>query len=218
MICFKKIISTKHPLANEARIQQGRVLIDLRRYAEAEAALKPMLSSKAASTSLSTPVSNSQRRDAGILMADCLHRQGAGNSQKYKEAILIYDNLLQLKDTSLAKKNQFYFLRGQTLESMNRRSEALDSYYNVIAKANSPIDNESLELEWFWFYRCGFKALSMLEADKRWESAVKLARRIASFNGPRSEEASKRANNLAKQHMIWEEEKTPPQAIEVPNP
>ena len=45
----------------------------------------------------------------------------------------------------------------------------------------------------------------MLEADQRWEAAVKLARRIAAFKGPRAEEAEKRAINLANTHMIWEE-------------
>jgi len=206
---FKKIIQTKHPLATEARIQQSRVLIDLRSYSEAELVLKPILNSKTTSAS--------QRRDAGVLLADCLHRQGAGDPKKYAQAFNIYNELLKSNDIPLAKKNQFHFLQGQTLESMNRRAEALDSYYTVIANENTLAEKDTIEIEWFWFYRCGFKALSMLEADHRWESAVKLARRIATFNGPRSEEASKRAHNLAKQHMIWEEEKTPPQAIEVPN-
>ena len=45
----------------------------------------------------------------------------------------------------------------------------------------------------------------MLEREKRWSAAVKLARRIASFDGPRAEEATKRANSLAIKHMIWED-------------
>lgn len=206
---FQKIIDTKHPLASEARIQQSRVLIDLRRYPEAVVSLRPIMDSQTATAS--------QRRDAGVLMADCLHRQGAGDPKKYEHAIQIYDDLLSANDLPLAKKNQFHFLRGQTLESMNRRADALESYYSVITKVNPPSETGGIEIEWFWFYRCGFKALSILETDKRWEAAVKLARRIAAFEGPRSEEASKRAHNLAKQHMIWEEEKAPPQAIELPN-
>ena len=198
---FQKIIEAKQPLAEEARIQQSRVLIDLRRYQEAESTLKPLLTSK--------KISTAQHRDAGILMADCYHRQATNNPEKYaptkyEQAIAIYDGLLAVKDLPLAKSNRLHFLRGQTLESMNRRAEALDSYYNVIVKTNTPPDEAAPEIEWFWFYRCGFKALSMLEDDKRWDAAVKLARRIASFNGPRAEEASKRANNLAKKHMIWE--------------
>lgn len=206
---FQKIIDSKHDLATEARIQQSRLLIDLRRYDEAEVTLKPLVSSK----NTSPPVF----RDAGVLMADCLHRQASTDPKKYQQAIDIYKQLLTDKTLSLAWKNRINFLQGQTLESMNKRTEALKSYYGVIIQSRAPKTKEGYEVEWFWFYRCGFKALSILESQKRWEAAVNLARRIAAFDGPRAEEASKRAHNLAKQHMIWEEEKNPPQAIELPN-
>jgi len=194
---FKKIITPTHPLASEARIQQSRVLIDLRRYDEAIKSLTPLLSSKNTAPSI--------LRDAGVLMADCLHRQATTAPEKYQQAIDIYNQLLGDKTLPLAWKNRLHFLRGQTLERMGNRNEALKSYYSVIAKTYAPEEKSQHDIEWFWFYRCGFQALSMLESDQRWEAAVKLARRIATFNGPRAEEASKRANNLAKQYMIWED-------------
>ena len=40
---FQKIIDDKHPLSAEARIQQSRVLIDLRRYSQAEEALLSLI-------------------------------------------------------------------------------------------------------------------------------------------------------------------------------
>lgn len=205
---FQKIIDSKHALASEARIQQSRVLIDLRRYTEAEKSLKPLLDAK------DTPVP--LRRAAGVLMADCLHRQGAADSKKYEQAITIYNELLAAKDLPLAWKNRLHFLRGQTYESMARTSEAFVSYYDVIVRANAPPEGDAYKEEWRWFYRCGFKALSMLEADNRWEAAVKLARRIASFKGPRAEEAYKRAISLAKKHMIWED--VDPAAIPMKDP
>lgn len=195
---FQKIIDGNNPLANEARIQQSRVLIDLRRYDEAQKTLKPVLESAKTSVTL--------RRDAGILMADSLHRQASSDPQKYQQAVNIYDQLLAGEKLPLAWKNRLHFLRGQTLESMKRTDDALDSYYKVIIDKNAPKNPHGDEVEWFWFYRCGFKALSMLENQKRWEAAVKLAKRIATFDGPRAEEAYKRADNLAKTHMIWEEE------------
>ena len=82
---FPKIIDSSHPLSNEASIQQCRVLIDLRRYKEAEKNLTPLKKSKLASI----------RRDAGILLADCLHRQGTTDNKKYEEAINIYNTLLK---------------------------------------------------------------------------------------------------------------------------
>jgi tetratricopeptide (TPR) repeat protein len=195
---FQKIIDGEHThLADEARIQKGRVLIDLRRYEEAEACLEPLLKSKQTSISL--------RRSAGILMADCLHRQGPGNTANYDQAIGIYNQLLSENGIPLAWKNRIHFLRGQTYESMSQWAKAFGSYYDVIVGNYPAPSDQSHHEEWLWFYRCGFKALSMLEREQRWGAAVKLARRIASFDGPRAEEATQRANSLAKKHMIWEE-------------
>ena len=191
---FQKIIDDKHPLSTEARIQQSRVLIDLRRYSQAEEALTPLKDSKQAAI----------YHDANILLADCLHRQGATNSEKYDAAITIYNNLLT-GETSPSWNHRIHYLRGQTYESMKQKGKALDSYLDVILRADAKQPQLEKGEEWFWFYRCGFKALAMLESEKRWEPAVKLARRIASFKGPRAEEAEKRAINLAKTHMIWEE-------------
>jgi len=143
-------------------------------------------------------------------MADCLHRQGAAEPAKYEQAITIYDDLLAAQELPLAWKNRLHFLRGQTYESMNKTGKAFGSYYDVIIDGNTPTEGEPQEEEWLWFYHCGFKALAMLEREKRWEAAVKLARRIASFNGPRAEEAAKRANSLTKTHMIWEDILPPP--------
>lgn len=192
---FQALIDSKHSLAPEARIQQGRVLIDLRRYEEAEKTLAPLQQSD----------DQSVRRDAGVLLADCFHRQGSTDPAKYKKAVSIYKQLLDQKDLPRAWLNRLHFLRGQTYESMQLRGKALDSYLDVILRANVGRPGADQEEEWLWFYRCGFKALAMLEADRRWEAAVNLARRIASFKGPRAEEAAKRAINLAKTHMIWEE-------------
>jgi len=191
---FQNIIDGSHPLSAEARIQQSRILIDLRRYEEAEQALTPLKKSK------QSPI----RRDAVILLADCLHRQGATDSKKYEEAVAIYNDLLKEK-TPPAWNHRIHYLRGQTYEIMKLKGKALDSYLDVILRADTEQQQHDKSEEWFWFYRCGFKALAMLEADGRWEAAVKLARRIAAFKGPRAEEAEKRAINLAKTHMIWEE-------------
>ena len=192
---FQQIIDSKNTLANEARIQQSRILIDLRRYEAAEKTLTPLKKSEQASI----------RRDAGILLADCLHRQGALNGNKYEGSIEIYNSLLAENNLPHSWNHRIHYLRGQTYESMKLRGKALDSYLDIILRADAKLSQTEESEEWFWFYRCGFKALAMLEADKRWEAAVKLARRISVFKGPRAEEAKKRALNLANTHMIWED-------------
>ena len=97
-------------------------------------------------------------------------------------------------------------MRGQAYESRKQTAEAFKSYYSVILDGRPPDDPDTKHEEWFWFYRCGFKALAMLENTKRWEASVKVAKRIASFNGPRKEEAYNRAKELARKHMIWQDD------------
>lgn len=195
---FQKIIDAKHPLSSEARIQQGRVLIDLRRYDEARQSLSPLLENKKALPN--------EKLGAGVLMADCLQREGNIDPQKNKEAITIYDDLLKTDNLSQAWKHRLHYLRGQAYENMKETSEAFKSYYDVIITAQPAGAQNNQPEEWLWFYRCGFKALAMLENAQRWESSVKVAKRIAAFNGPRAEEAAKRADDLAKKHMIWSED------------
>ena len=194
---FQKVIDKKNHLSSEARIQQSRVLIDLRKYKDAEACLAPLLTNK--------QNHNFIKNDAQILMADCLQRQGGGQPKKYQQAIDIYNSLLTQKELTVGKKNQLLYLKGKTYENMNLRKEALSTYYSVISDAYNPSKNTAQGEEWRWFYQCSFQALFMLESDSRWEAAVKLARKIAQYNGPRSEEAHKRANNIAKTNMIWED-------------
>ena len=96
-----------------------------------------------------------------------------------------------------------HYLRGQAYESMQNNADAFKSYYNVIIDDHRSDNLNTKKEEWFWFYRCGFKALAMLEASGNWEASVKVAKRVASFNGPRKQEADRRAKDLARKHMIW---------------
>ena len=59
--------------------------------------------------------------------------------------------------------------------------------------------------EWEWFERSCFRLLTMLEAEEDWKAAIAIAGRIASFGGPRAEEAATRARQLRLKHMIWED-------------
>ena len=194
---FQRVIDNNGELSSESRIQQSRILIDLRRYVEAKAVLQPLLDAKA------TPLF--RRIDAGILMADCLHREGANDSAKYHQAIEVYQQLILQKDLSAGKRNRLHFLMGKTYESMALADQAFQVYYAVMEAAQATKGLGESQEEWQWFYQCSFQALSILESQSRWQAALKLSRRIAEFPGTRAEEATKRADNIAKTHMIWEE-------------
>jgi len=196
---FEKVIKSSSPIAIEARIQQARILIDLDQIPTAVKSLKTTYKKKS-----TTP----QQREIAILLADAYHRQGSSDSAKYQLAIDIYDDLISSSKLSLAWSNRIHFLKGEALEGTGTEESnkaALDTYYQVLNRENLPKNSTKSEQEWKWFYRCSFKALSMLEKNNRPRAAIAIAKKIASYKGgPRAKEAAERARFLEKEHMIWD--------------
>lgn len=192
---FEKVMATKSPLAIEARIQQARVLLDINRTEEAKISLNQVYNAQSNSP---------QQREIGILLASALHTQGSEAPGQYAKAVAIYDQLLASKNLPLSWSNQIHYMKGQTLESMEQPTLALDSYYHVINKENVA-PQATAQQEWKWFYQCSFKAIALLETQQDYRAAVSIAKKVASYGGPESEAYQKRARALEMQHMIWEE-------------
>jgi hypothetical protein len=57
--------------------------------------------------------------------------------------------------------------------------------------------------ELFWYYKAGFNAARLLEADSHWDSAAKVYQKLAAAGGSRSEEARIRLNQLRLEHFLW---------------
>ena len=164
---FQQVIDANTDLSVNARIQQGRALIDSRKYAQAEKSLKLLFDDSSQS--------HSTMYDAGILLADCYYRQGLTDQKKYGHAVSVYKKILTLEHLPIGKYNRIKFLLGQAYESMNAYEDAFMTYYSAITE-NSPTTASDRESEeWEWFYQCSFRALKMLELEKRWEAAVNLA-------------------------------------------
>ena len=102
--------------------------------------------------------------------------------------------------------NRLQYLRGKTLEqipdekdpSQKREKQAFTAYYSALEAASPPT-------EWYYLELCGFRALALLEKAGRWPAAIACAQKIASFKGPRAQEAATRASELQLKHMIWED-------------
>ena len=193
---FEKVIVSKSALSTEARIQQARVLLDINRTEEAKISLHTIYKAKSQSA---------QQREIGILLATALHTQGSEDSGQYDKAIAIYDQLLKSPKLPLSWSNQVRYMKGQTLESMGNDDSALNTYYTVINRENLNSDAPQSQQEWLWFYKCGFKAVALLEKKQQYRAAVAISRKIASYNGPESEAYTTRARALEMKHMIWEE-------------
>ena len=193
---FEKLIDDGGALASIARLEKSRLMIDMNRLAEAAGFLRQWFEKLSPGDPLHLP--------AGLLLGEAIYAQGG--TETLAEALGVYDKLLEHAAQDPGVRNRLQYLRGRTLEQIpdpedparKREREAFVAYYSVLETREPPV-------EWHYFELCGFRALALLEKAGRWPAAIACARKIASFNGPRAEEATTRANQLQLQHMIWED-------------
>lgn len=190
LILFDNAITGKGPLSAVATLEKASQMIEMDRLAEASKFLEFWIQTLAKDDPLQLP--------AGLLLGQALYAQGATNPTSLLGALAIYDNLLAHANNQPALFNRLQYLRGITLEqlpdekdpSQKREKEAFQAFLSVLDTTTPP-------LEWEYFERCGFRALTYLEKDEtRLQTAITIAKKIASFQGPRAAEAAARASNL----------------------
>lgn len=195
---FDKAIDAKGPVTALAKLEKGRLMIDMGQLTDATAFLRPWFDS--------IPTDDPLHMPAGFLLGESIYAQGNINPESLAEALKIYDGLLQHTEAYSAVYNRLQYLRGRTLEQLpaeddptrTREKQAFIAYYSVLERTTPPE-------EWQYFELSGFRALSLLEKAQRWPAAIACAKKIASFGGPRAKEASTRASQLQLKHMIWED-------------
>ena len=87
------------------------------------------------------------------------------------------------------------------LEKLKQPAEALATFYRIIEDQTRP----DQEREFFWYYKAGFNAARLLEADSKWEPAAAVYEKLAFAGGARSEEAKSRLNQLRLEHFLWDQ-------------
>lgn len=198
LILFDKATAIKGPVTSLASLYKASNLIDTYKLPEASAFLKKWIATLPDDDPLQVP--------AGLLLGEALFAQGSKNPSSLVEALAVYDKLLVQAKNQPALLNRLQYLRGTTLEELpdekdptkKRERQAFQAFHSVLETTTAPA-------EWDYFERCGFKALAMLEKAKRWQAAITVARKIASFNGPHAAEAASRAKELQLEHMPWED-------------
>jgi outer membrane protein assembly factor BamD (BamD/ComL family) len=198
LILFDKAIGTSGPVSSIAILEKAKHLINLYRLGDASTFLSKWM--------MTLPETDPLQLPAGLLLGDALYAQGSSNPASLVEALAVYDKLLKQAVNQTALLNRLQYLRGLTLEQLpdeldpakKRNKQALQAYHSVLEVTTRPT-------EWYYFESCGFRAITLLENAQRWREAVNVANQIASFKGPRAEEASTRASQLQLKHMIWED-------------
>lgn len=198
LILFDKAIAAKGSLAALAQLEKARLMIDMNRLTEAASFLRAWFDSLPPADPLHLP--------AGLLLGEAIYAQGSVNPNSLTEALAVYDQLLVHAGQYPTVYNRLQYLRGRTLEQIpddkdptkKRAKQAFIAYDSVLETTTPPA-------EWHYFELCGFRALALLEAAGRWPAAIACAKKIASFHGPRADEAATRASQLQLKHMIWED-------------
>lgn len=198
LILFDKAIDSEGPVSSLAKLEKARLMIDMNRLADAANFLRTWFETLSETDPLHLP--------AGLLLGEAIYAQGSVNPISLAEALGVYDKLLVHAEKFPTVFNRLQYMRGRTLEqlpnetnpALKRENQAFIAYYSVLETTTPPA-------EWQYFELCGFRALALLENADRWPAAIACAKKIASFNGPRAEEAATRASQLQLKHMIWED-------------
>jgi hypothetical protein len=196
---FDRAIAIDGPLVAVATHEKARLMIDLNLLTEATAFLRTWFDR--------LPATDPFRLPAGLLLAEASYARGSKNPEALTEALAVYDQLLAAATANPALVHRLQYSRGMILErlphpenpDLTREPEAFDVYHSVIVNATNP------PAEWHYFENCGRRALDLLEKAERWQAAVKLAEKIAAFNGPAAATTAERAKQLRLKHMIWED-------------
>lgn len=196
---FDQAAQTEGPLGTLVKMEKAQLLIDLNRFQEATAYLQQWYAA--------LPATDPLRLPAGFLFGDAAYAQGEKSPATLAKSLEIYDQLLDHPATRPADIHRIQYLRGRTLEqlprpeapSQKRDGEALAAYYSVLKNAANP------PAEWHFLESSGFRALEILERASRWTAAIKIAKEISAFNGPRAKEAADRARDIQLKTMIWED-------------
>lgn len=116
----------------------------------------------------------------------------------------------KLKDQpglSFLWKGRVGALLTQVLQDLGRDAEALEACYDIVNGGINTNTGPANPAEFFWFYWAGFRAVTILEGQKQWESAAKMAETLAQTAGDRAGEARELATRIRMQHFLWDGKK-----------
>lgn len=188
---FDEVVKRDGSLKLYARQQQAIVQGKLGKESEAVVIYDAILAAQ--------PPADLELRAAALSgKADNLALMGSKDAPQFEAAITVYDALAALPEVSSAWRNQALYKKGRALEQLQRKPEALTTYYDVLEKTPAG------DSEYFWYYKAGFDAAAILEKQENWKAAIGIYQKMAQRPGPRAGEAKKLMNELRLQKFIWD--------------
>jgi tetratricopeptide (TPR) repeat protein len=192
---YDQVAAMDSPLSRSALMEKARAYLDSKSSENLSSActiLEKLIANVDDASSLLIP--------AQLMLMEGYFALGSVDAQNYSKALSMQRKLLDLPQIASQDRYRIFYYRGLCLEQLGKESEAIDAYYQVIDAASN-----QRPLTWEHVDRCVFNALALLEKNKRWESAIALARKIAALEGPRAKEAEERARKLTLEHFIFDQ-------------
>lgn len=140
-----------------------------------------------------------EKREALCGKGDVYLELATADASNLPKALAAYDELATTKEPHW--RNQALFKKGICLEKQADRDGALATFYQVL-EPQPPTPKTAPE--YFWYYKAGFNAALLLEEKARWESAIAIYQKLVEANGPRSDEAKARLDQLRLEHFVWD--------------
>jgi TolA-binding protein len=193
LVLFDRVVQLSGELKFAARNEQAVIERKLGKPQDALALYDEVLNAAA-----SRPA---EKREAMCGKGDIYFETAANDPQNYQRAIEAYDKLASDRQAPPHWRNQALFKKGLCLEKKADRNGALATFYSVLDEGTRP----DRAHEFFWFYKAGFNAGQLLEADAKWESAAAVYEKLASAGGTRANEARERLDRLRLEHFLRQE-------------
>lgn len=192
---FDKLIATKDPLADAARLEKARVQIyNLKRLDAAAADLEPWFKTM--------KKDNPFRVTTGLVLGEALYVAAGSDIPKLERTIALYEDLLAGLPAKDEDRFKIEFRRGLTIDKLPRTPENIrrerDVYYSVLQAAS-----KSPPADWEWVDKCGASALALMEAQKDWQGALGVAKKHMMLPSKGAKEAEARFNELQQEHFEW---------------
>ncbi len=189
---FDEVVKKNGELKWAARNEQAVIERKLAKNADAMTLYEEVLKGDA---------KNPEKREALCGKGDILYELGASNSENYKRAAEVYEQLAKQSEVGSHWHNQALCKKGMCQEKLNQPTEALATFYQIVEDGGRPDKRR----EFFWFYKAGFNAARLLEEKSSWQPAAAIYQKLSFAGGPRSDEAKTRLKQLRLEHYLWEQ-------------
>ena len=182
--------ATNKAIFIEALLVQGEALMELGRYPEAAQVFDRAMTQATDSGNVAK---------AAALKADALYAMGAGDNQRYEEAITAYRALENGNALSPDRKIEVAFKIGRALEKLRRSGEAMDQYYKNVVLTYSAGTADGILFSAptrTFFSRAAFSLADYFEAAGDMRAVKSVLERVATSGVPAAEAAKKRLAEL----------------------